>query len=414
MKRYLFWSFIIVLSLLAGSRIWASWRASLLSERGFSKESLLEATEVDPGNPEPFYKLSLVHQWSLLQIDLRESLKYLKKAIERNPLEQEYWLSLAKILQKTGDQVGSARSLENAVLVFPTGYQGRWIVGNLLLGQGAFEKAIPHFSYILSHYPNQSSSVYDVVGMAIDDPDFILENVVPNDASSLSRYLSYLYETRDKEAAKRAWEKKASLGEKSQLADALRHIEFLISQGDIRAAYDVWKAKLREERLVEFSDGNQVTNGGFEADKVLGGGFDWRIGKAPGVEISRDQSIAFEGRSSLRIRFGGKENVDFQNVSQYVPLKPNTNYLLRAHMKTRGITTRSGLKVEVIGVGAPFLAATEGLTGDNDWKELKIAFTTPAELQGGLVRVRKEGTNKFDRFVSGEAWIDNVQLVEIN
>ena len=100
------------------------------------------------------------------------------------------------------------RDLENAILVYPTSYQGRWVTGNLLLQEGALEKALPHFSYILKHYPEQSNLVYDVWLKVVNDPDFILERLVPKEPASLNRYLSYLYETGDNESAKKVWGKK--------------------------------------------------------------------------------------------------------------------------------------------------------------------------------------------------------------
>jgi tetratricopeptide (TPR) repeat protein len=92
----------------------------------------------------------------------REITDYLRLAIDRNPLEQVYWINLAKVLQRIEENEAFERALEKAVLVFPTSFQGRWVVGNLFLQQGLPEKALPHFSYLLSHYPEQSNLVYDV------------------------------------------------------------------------------------------------------------------------------------------------------------------------------------------------------------------------------------------------------------
>jgi len=122
--------------------------------------------------------------------------------------------------------------------------------------------------------------------------------------------------------------------------------------------------------------------------------------------------MAFEGKGSLKIVFNGKENVDFAHVYQFVPLKPNIEYVLKVNMKTQAVTTKSGLKIEVSGVGPAFYKASESLIGDNEWKELMVAFRTPAQSQGGLVRIRREKTAKFDRFISGTVWIDNFSLTE--
>jgi tetratricopeptide (TPR) repeat protein len=328
MRRFFFPILILCISFVAVYHILSIWRGISLYQTDLSKESLLKATQALPSNPDPFYKLGLFYQWDILNIDLKDSLNYIWKAIEQNPLDQEYWLNLARIYQRRGNNKASERALENAILVFPTGYQGRWVSGNLLLQQGAFEKALPHFSYILANYPNQSPMVYDVLGKAIDDSDFILEKLVPKDSVSLKQYLSYLYEAGDRESVQKAWQKRDLFAYQPDRNETLRHIDFLISHGELNEAFQVWKARLREEGLSPASESDLITNGGFEKEKILGGGFDWKIEKVPGAEITFDSSLAFEGKNSLKIVFNGKENVNFYHVYQFVPLKPNTEYVL--------------------------------------------------------------------------------------
>jgi hypothetical protein len=412
MKRLFFPILILLISLVVGYQILCLWRGISLTQVHFSKENLLKAAQAIPSNPDPFYRLGLFYQWDIRNIDLRESLKYFKKAIEKNPLEQGYWLNLAKILHKMGEIKTSEKALDNAILLFPTGYQGRWITGNLLLQQGSLEKAIPHFSYILSHYPNQSHLVYDVLVRSVNDFDFILEKLVPKDPTSFRQYLSYLYEAGDKESIQKAWQRRDGFAYQPDRNETLRLIEFFISRGELNEAYLIWKSKLQEEGFDTSSDSNLITNGGFEKEKILGGGFDWKIEKVLGAEISFDPSMGFEGKRSLKIVFSGKENVDFAHIYQFVPLKPNTEYVLKVNMKTQAVSTKSGLKIEISGVGPAFHKESDSLIGDNEWKELMVTFRTPSQSQGGLVRVRRNRTDKFDRFISGTVWIDHVSLVE--
>ena len=160
------------------------------------------------------------------------------------------------------------------------------------------------------------------------------------------------------------------------------------------------------------TDGNGITNGSFENEKILGGGFDWKIAGVKGAKVGFDRSVACEGKSSIRITFDGKENVDFHHVYQIVLLKPNTDYLLKAYIKTQEVTTKSGLKIEVYGIGSAFHGSSESVVGDNDWKELTVTFRTTPQSQAGVVRVRREKTDKFDRLISGTVWIDDVRLTE--
>ena len=150
MRRFFSSVLIIFVSLVAGYQILSIWRGVSLYQTHPSKESLLGATQTLPSNSDPFYRLGLFYQWDIRNMDLKESLHYLLKAIEKNPLEQEYWLNLARIYQRAGKNQASERALENAILTFPTGFQGRWVSGSLLLQQGALEKALPHFSIFSS------------------------------------------------------------------------------------------------------------------------------------------------------------------------------------------------------------------------------------------------------------------------
>ena len=113
-----------------------------LSQRAYTEGSLLKAARIEPSNPDPFQKLGVFYQWNFLQIDLKKAAQCFQKAIQRNPLEQEYWLHLARISQRMGEADAFQHALKDAILVFPTSYRGRWVAGNLLLQRGALEKAL--------------------------------------------------------------------------------------------------------------------------------------------------------------------------------------------------------------------------------------------------------------------------------
>ncbi len=411
-KRIFFYLLVLVLCMGLAFDLVSTWRGVSFSKPAPSEEGLLKTLRLAPLNPDPFYALSLFYQWDIRSIDLRKSLYYIRQAIERNPLEQTYWINLAKIYEQLGEKEAFEEALENAVLLNPTSFQGRWVIGTLFLQEEDISKALPHFFYLLRHYPEQSGVVYDVWLKVVDDPDFLLEKLVPQDPASLQSYLSYLYENNDSQSVKKVWRKKILLGYKPDRSETLRHIDFLISRNELDEAVEVWEARLQEEGISLLSDGNLITNGGFEKEKILGGGFDWKIADVAGAKVSFDRSIAFEGKSSIRITFNGKENVDFYHIHQIVPLKPNTDYILRGHMKTKDITTKSGPKIEIYGIGPTFHGSSESLIGDHGWKELSVAFRTSPQSQAGVVRVRREKANKFDRLISGTVWIDNIKLTE--
>lgn len=216
MKRYLILIWVIGMASLTGFHILNLWSGVSHSWSALDQDQLLRATQIDFNNPDPFYRLSVLHQWDLDHVDLRKSYAYLQQAIDRNPLEQDYWLHLAIIFQKMDKREDSERALEKAVSVFPTGYRGRWVAGNLLLQQGSPEKALPHFSYILAHYPDESRFIYDLwEAVVARDSDFILEKLIPKEIPTLHQYLTYLYEKREEGKAQKVRRLKESLGDQS-------------------------------------------------------------------------------------------------------------------------------------------------------------------------------------------------------
>src|SRR4030067_82169 len=119
MKRLIFSILVLIVSLITGYQILCIWRGISLYQTNFTEENLLKATRITPSNPDPFYRLGLFYQWDIRHADLKESLNFFKKAIDRNPLEQQYWLNLAKILHRMGERDASEKALEKAILVFP-------------------------------------------------------------------------------------------------------------------------------------------------------------------------------------------------------------------------------------------------------------------------------------------------------
>jgi len=404
--------FILILSLVGGYEIVSLWRGLYLYQKKPETERLFQAILINPSDPDPYYRLGFFYQWDIKSLDLKESKRFLLKAIERNPLEQRYWIALARVMKRLGEREAFERAIENSVYLFPTGYLGRWSAANLYLEVGSFEKAIGHLSYLLQHYPNQTSQIYDLLFRVIPDSETILEKVVPRDSLSFQRFLGYLYEVGERDGAKRVWQKKAYFNWRPSRMDSLRHIEFLINSGDLGEAFRVWRETLKAEGIEGPSDENLITNPSFEKKELLGGGFDWRVEKVSGAEVSFDNKDFFEGKSCLKIVFNGKENIDFYHVFQYVAWKPDTEYLLKARLKTRDLTTKSGIKIEVLSMDGKFRASSEGLTGNNDWREVLFPFRSPKGSKGGMVRLRRERTEKFDRYISGVVWVDNVSLRE--
>jgi len=174
---------------------------------------------------------------------------------------------------------------------------------------------------------------------------------------------------------------------------------------------------------------NLVRNGGFE--EALR---EWRIhenivngldGWSKVLNIATDYEATIEGRTSLRIDFGGGQDPNFWHVEQDVTVRPNTGYLLTYFVKTENISSGQGPSMSIenrpeAGRDELYFATTKAdrLTGTHDWTYIEIPFQTDAVTTAMLLRIRRigSGMEKYDRErygpVAGSVWFDGIRLIE--
>src|SRR5262249_1134458 len=140
------------------------------------------------------------------------------------------------------------------------------------------------------------------------------------------------------------------------------------------------------------SEGNVVWNSGFETERLLGWGLDWRVQKAWGVDVALDRFVAAAGSRSLRISFNSFPTPDYDGVTQLVAVEPGREYRLRALAKAIDFATRSGLKLQVVvpGIAAQLLGETATISGTTgDWVKLETNVTIPPNTTLVMLKVRR-------------------------
>jgi hypothetical protein len=59
-----------------------------------------------------------------------------------------------------------------------------------------------------------------------------------------------------------------------------------------------------------------------------------------------------------------------------------------------------------------FKLTSEQVLGDSPWKEEKIEFTAPVGCEAIVLRVHRKESLKMDNKISGDYWLDSVELIE--
>ena len=193
-------------------------------------------------------------------------------------------------------------------------------------------------------------------------------------------------------------------------AELRSYLNFLIDKKLYALAYYTWLQLLPPDQI---SGAGFVFNGGFQT-VPSGLPFDWLISPGAGVTVEIDTVPDDGGNRALFARFEDGR-VDFGRVAQLIVLAP-AKYRLEATYKGTLLGQR-GLKWRVTCVEGPTAAVGESgmIKGVSSvWKTVEFSFTVPgSDCPAQYLHLDLDARMASERFVSGEVWLDNVQIFRV-
>ncbi len=404
---------VIFLSLFLSYLLICPYLAHLAAESQ-TEEGFLKAVRLDPDNAAYYHDLGRYYQFNLFQPDIKKAISFYEKALRLNPMSVSSLLDLARAYQFIGEKARAEMVMGNVVKLNPMDPQTIWDVGVFYVVEGMPLQGMESLKRYIELDPEKQSEVYDLCYKMGITPEYILYNLVPHSFRFYRDYLGYLMDSNMLDNAVMAYKRMPKDGMNKDIF--LRLCNLLIAKGRYDDAMDVWKDLLKtirgKTRLANPDGRNLIYNGDLDYD-IMNGGFDWRLRKAEGVDVYVDNDIYMAGTRSIGITFDGEHNPDITVMKQIVVVKPQTRYMLKAHIKTDGLTTSNGLFLEVTGIGCNSLdARSEVVTGTNLWKEIGVEFSTPDDCKAVVVAVRRQRSLRFDNKIGGNAWIDGISLTQ--
>lgn len=238
-------------------------------------------------------------------------------------------------------------------------------------------------------------------------PSDVLAEIAQNRRASRS-YFEHLIEVNSVDGAQEAWHALRVRGFIDQHLSAM-YIACLLRNHLYEDARREWAAS---QQPSDYPNRNLVYNGDFERD-FTNCPLDWGIQSSENVEISRDDSIAHDGRWSLKIDFQGNSNIAYENITQTVVVHPGVHHL-RAWVRTEAITSDEGIRLEIFDPAnaARFEMRTGTVTGSHDWTLIEASFTIPQFTSVVALRVIRAPSSMFSNAINGTTWLDSVSLKE--
>lgn len=380
-------------------------------------ELLLRAAEMEPANPEFWYQLGRYRQFDLQNASLSLAISYYRRAISLNPASAFYWMDLADAYEASGDLSAADQAFRTARTVYPKSAQTAWRFGNFLLRHNRIEEGFAQFHEAVVSDPSLSTLAVSRCWRATHDFDRIFQNVLPDEQDANWGATQFFVEAREPVPATALWNRIAAHHDRFPASRAFPLLDMLIETGSVADAATVWPQALAAAGIVSQTsrDDSVVWNGGFEAE-LLNGGFDWRVTPAGGARMALDDRIVHSGKRSLRVDFNGSANIDFENIWQYVLVRPGTNYRFSAFVRTGDLSTDSGIRFEIRDVSEPGNPSTftENALGTQGWTADTAEFATGPKTKLLKIVLRRLTSKKLAGKIHGTAWVDDVALVPLD
>ena len=376
------------------------------------KERLVRASRITPEDAWYQYLLGFLDYAAHDRPGIERAIGHYLLSLKRNPTDSHAWLAIAKAYRDIDRKDDASYALRKAYYLDKNTPDVIWELALFLLLENKQDEALPLLRRYITLVPEEQENVYTLCYMMRVKPVSILNDLVPADYSFYNRYLAFLIGDGLLNESTEVWKRIKTYN--PERSEYLKYCDFLIGSGEVGEGLALWDDFAK--RFLDVKDrpeGEILWNGDFELP-IENGGFDWKIGKADGVRIHRDQDIKWTGFASLSINFNGNTNPGISLAQQIVPVHPGQKYKLSGHIRTEKITTQNGIVFEASHyLCDSFVKKTEPVIGTTLWKKIELEFTTPQRCKAITIAVKRERSEKFDNKISGDAWIDSLSMTQI-
>jgi len=371
--------------------------------------NIQRAIRLEPSNAE--YQELLGRNLALSGASLDEAISDYRTAVRLNPYESRYWLDLASAYQVAGRIDEEKQAVEQAVDEDPTTPHVAAEAANFFLLQGNLGKALRHFRTVLANDPDTVNPTLQLCWRVTGDANQIFDQALPRRMDLYSSFLQLLVSKQEVAAAENAWEHLIGLQQIFPTKLAVPYFRLLLAKQEVEAAQTAWQQLAKVDAGLQPylpSRENLIVNGGFE-ENLLNGGFDWWYESTPRAALAIDTDQFYQGTRSLSVTFDGR-SVPEARISQFIPVKPNTDYEFSAESKTQDIDSASGPRFAIADAYTNVsYVLTDDLLGTNPWHLQQARFHTEPNTNLLFLRIVRQPAAPLIR---GKLWIDDVKLVE--
>jgi tetratricopeptide (TPR) repeat protein len=371
------------------------------------------AGSLAPSDPLTHWRIAQEQQKTLPLDQQAQSLVEYAKAVSLSPNDYRFWMALGTASEQAGDTAKAERALKQAVALAPAYAYPHWYLGNLFLRLGRYEEAFAELRLASEAeaelQPQQFNLIWEIYG---SDPE-ALKKAVGETAAARASFAEYLIGRQKFDEGLRLWDTLGANEKQANRQTAESIVKSLVNAFHYHDAMRVWNDVTVNE--IFRAEVGRVFDGGFEDAAPPESVFAWQVKALPQLQIGLDQEKSHSGASSLRLVFHVRSNIENINISQLVPLAPNTEYDFEFYVATEKLETGSPPLVQIIDptTSAVLASSPPAANRNSEWTRVALSFKTGDKTEAVTIRIARPSCGTEEAPVCpifGSVWYDDFSL----
>lgn len=365
-----------------------------------------------PDDPQTHWKLGAMMERKLPADQLPQAIAEYEKAASLSPNDYRFWMDFGTALEHAGEVERGEKALRRSVELAPSYAYPRWYLGNLLLRSGRYDEAFIELRRASEADSTFQPQLFNATWSVYSDDIKAQIDAVGSTPTARAGFAQYLIGFQRFDDGIRLWKNLSENERRANREVGQEIIKSLVAAQRYHEAADVSNDLVPGPvRSAEgkFVDGTFESGLGYPEGSIFG----WNVTSTSQLQIGIDPDQGYQSDRSLRLLFQVRNKLDTINVSQLIPITPDTQYDLQYAVKTQQLEGADLPEVAIFDeVEGKVLAKAEGLQGGtNNWQLMKVSFKTGPKTQAITMRLQRQACAPDSSCpIFGTVWYDNFNL----
>jgi len=412
---------IVLLLLLIVAAIWSYYvirwyTGNTLAEYFNPAQNNLQVAELAvslaPKDPLTHWRIAQVTQ-KLLPLDQQaQSIAEYERAVSLSPNDYRFWMALGTALEQSGDSAKAEHALRRAVSLAPSYAYPRWYLGNHLLRNAQYEEAFKELRLAAEADTELEPQQFNFLWAIYSEDLESLKKAIGDNSPKRARFALYLLSLQRYDDGLRFWDSLSADEKKANRDSGNSIVSNLLTAKRYHDAVKVWNDIAPNDRY--HAESGKVFDGSFEEainytpEMVFG----WQVKNAPQLLIGIDPTKSNGGARSLRLLFQVRANLESLNVSQLVPVMPDTEYEFEYYFTTEKLETGSAPVVQLVDAtdGAVLANSEQAPSGTIPWTRVSLPFKTGSKTGAVTIKIVRAKCSEEEDVICpifGSIWYDD-------